>query len=188
MDFKNRFNEKYRMSPGLFGSGSMPIVKQALKYVSGSSVLELGVGNGRNAFYLLSKLFDVTGVDVSKEGLQVLRERVDRNPKLHLIESDVLKFSTDKKYDLILAIGLLHFLNVGDIKLLIKRMKRWTKPRGLNVIAVRMVQNLRNDLPHVFVPGELKDFYMEDDWEIKEYLEEEKGLGRKIASIIAQKK
>jgi len=188
MDFKNRFNERYKVSPGLFGGGPMPIVKQALEYISKGDVLELGVGNGRNALYLLSKSFDVTGVDVSKEGLQVLKEQAGGNPGLHLIESDVLKFSTDRKYDLVIAIGLLHFLNLDDIKILIKRIKGWTKPGGLNVIAVRMTQNLRNDLPHVFIPDELKSFYLKDDWEIKKYVEEEKGPGRKTASIIVQKK
>ena len=187
MDFKNRFNEKYKISPGLFGGGPMPIVESALKYISGGDVLELGVGNGRNALYLLSKSFDVTGVDVSKEGLEVLRQEAGKNPKLHLVESDVLKFSSDKKYDLVLAIGLLHFLSLEDIKLLVKRIKEWTRPGGLNVIAVRMTQNLRNDLPHIFASNELKNFYLEDGWEIKEYSEEERGVGRKLASLIAQK-
>ena len=188
MDFKNRFNEKYKMSPGLFGGGPMPVVENALRYVSGGSALELGVGNGRNALYLLSKSFDVTGVDVSGEGLEILRQEAGENPKLHLVESDVLEFSSDKKYDLVLAVGLLHFLNSEDIKLLVGRMKEWTKPGGLNVIAVRMTQNLRNDLPHIFQHDELKSFYLEDGWEIKEYQEKEKGPGRKVASVIAQKK
>lgn len=66
-------------------------------------------------------------------------------------------------------------------------MKSWTKEGGFNVIATRMTQNLRNDLPHVFQPNELKKLYLQDSWLIKEYREGQ-GRNAKIASIIAQKK
>ena len=67
----------------------------------------------------------------------------------------------EEKFDLVLAVGLLHFLNTKDVNSLISKMRVWTKQGGLNVIAVRMVQNYRQDLPHVFKHDELKEFYQE---------------------------
>jgi len=186
MDAKNRFDQKYKMTPGAFGSDPMPIVKQALKYVPQGKALDLGVGNGRNALFLLSEPFSVTGVDVSEEGLKILRKNSKDNPKLNLVVSDVLKFETEEKFDLILAIGLLHFLKIEDIHLLIKKMEGWTAKNGVNVIAARMVQNFKNDLPHIFAPNELRNLYQKDGWEIKEYSEVSRG-DRKVASLIAQK-
>jgi len=57
---------------------------------------------------------------------------------------------------------------------------------GINVIAARMVQNLRQDLPHIFSPNELRNYYEDNDWQIEEYEEIERGE-RKIALLIARK-
>ena len=186
MDFKNRFNQKYKDNPNVFGTRPMPVLEKALEYISGGTALDLGVGNGRNALYLLSKNFDVTGVDMSEEGIELLRKRVPEGSKLKLVVSSVLDFETDKKFDLVCAIGLLHFLNIEDINKLIIKMKELTKDDGINVIAARMTQNLRQDLLLVFKPNELKNFYMEGDWEIKEYQEMDRGRA-KLASLIVQK-
>ena len=186
MDFKNRFNQKYRDTPNIFGGRPMPVLEKALKYVSSGAALDLGVGNGRNTLYLLSESFDVTGVDMSEEGIRVLKSRVPEKSRLKLIVSDVLSFETNEKFDLICAIGLLHFLNIKDINLLIKKMKSITKKNGVNVIAARMTQNLRQDLPHIFKSGELENFYKDKEWEIKEY-EESDRRNSKITSLIAQK-
>ena len=186
MDVKKRFDEKYKMVPDLFNSEPMPILKKALKYVGNGKALELGVGNGRNTLFLLEKSFNVTGVDISKEGIKILIERSKNNPKLNLIVNNVLKFETKEKFDMVLAIGLLHFLKIEEIHLLVKKMQNWTTKGGVNVIAARMVQNLRNDLPHIFSHNELRNLYKKDTWKIEKYDEISKN-GRKIASLIARK-
>ena len=186
MSFKNRFDEKYKATPRLFGEEPMPLVKKALKYVSGGKALELGVGNGRNTLFLLSNSFEVTGVDMSEEGIKVLSERAENNADLNLVVSDVLEFESTEKFDLVLAIGLLHFLEKEDIDSLVNKMKKWTTKGGLNVIATRMVQNNRQDLPHVFTHNELENYYQNKNWKIEEYDEIEKGE-RKLAFLIARK-
>jgi hypothetical protein len=65
-------------------------------------------------------------------------------------------------------------------------MGKWTAKNGVNIIATRMVQNLRNDLPHIFAHNELRDIYQKDGWKIEEYNEVVRG-DRKIASLIARK-
>jgi len=186
MDFKNRFNEKYKTSPKLFGNKPMPVVKRALTYIDKGKALELGVGNGRNTLYLLANSFKVTGVDISEEGIKILQEHAGGNPNLKLVVNNVLEFETTEKFDLVLAIGLLHFLEKDKINFLIKKMKKWTAPGGFNVVATRMVQNLRQDLPHIFSPNELKKYYEDSDWQIEEYKEIELGE-RKIVSLIGRK-
>jgi tellurite methyltransferase len=186
MNFQNRFDQKYRNDPTIFGQSPMPILKKALNYVSSGKALDLGVGNGRNAAFLLSKSFEVTGVDVSEEGIKILRQKFPHNPKLKLIVADVLNFKTKEKYNLVCAIGLLHFLKLEDAKKLIAKMKKFTQNGGVNVIGARMTQNYRQDLPHVFKHNELKDFYTKGTWEIKHYEEINRGHSQ-IATLIAQK-
>jgi len=186
MDIKNRFNQKYKDNPQSFGNKVMPILEKATEYVSHGDVLDLGVGNGRNSLYLLSKSYKITGVDLSEEGIKILRERSNNNPNLKLIVGDVTKFNSTKKFDIVLAIGLLHFLDIENIKKLIANMKKLTKTGGINVIATRMTQNLREDLPHIFRHNELKGFYDQDGWDILEYEEYNRGWA-KLATIIAKK-
>ncbi len=186
INFKNRFNEQYKNNPKLFGEKPIPLVKKVLNFINKGKVLELGVGNGRNTLFLLANSFEVTGVDMSEEGVKILKGRAGENPNLNLIVSNVLKFETTEKFDLILAIGLLHFLKKDQIDFLIKKMKGWTASGGLNVVATKMAQNFRQDLPHIFSQNELKNYYQDGDWLIEKYEEIERRKG-KIASLIARK-
>jgi tellurite methyltransferase len=186
MRFKKRFDEKYRETPGVFGNSPMPILEKAVEIIPSGKALDLGVGNGRNALYLLEKGFKVTGVDMSKEGIKLLREKFPDESKLKLIVKDVTKFETEEKFDLICAIGLLHFLELENINKLIKKIKGLTNPGGVNVIGAKMTQNFRGDLPHVFKENELKEMYQEEGWEIYWYKEISRPRG-KVATIIARK-
>jgi len=128
MDFKNRFNEKYKTTPKLFGKEPTPILKKALTYIDKGKALELGVGNGKNTLYLSANSFKVTGVDISKEGIKILKERSAGNPNLNLVVSNVLEFKTAEKFNLVLTIGLLYFSEKNKINSLIRKMKKWTAP------------------------------------------------------------
>ena len=186
MDFKNRFNEKYKTLL-IFGlrNYNQPGIS-FITYIEKGKALELGVGNGRNTLYLLANSFKITGVDMSEEGIKILKDRAGVNPSLKLVVSNVLEFETTEKFNLVLAIGLLHFLEKEKINILIKKMKKWTTPGGCNVIVTRMVQNPNQNLPHIFSPNELKIYYEDSNWQIEEYGEIEQGE-RKIALLIARK-
>jgi tellurite methyltransferase len=186
MRFKERFNQKYKNTPGVFGRPPMPILKKALEIVPDGKALDLGVGNGRNALYLLEKGFKVTGVDMSEEGIKLLKQRVPDDAEIKLVVEDVTKFETEEKFDLVCAVGLLHFLEVEKIKKLVQKMKNFTNPSGVNVIGAKMTQNFVGDLPHVFKHNELKEMYQEEGWEIYWYKELSRPRG-KVATIIAKK-
>jgi tellurite methyltransferase len=180
-DFKNRFKQKYAENRDTFGSEPLPIVKSAMKYAPSGEALDLGAGNGRNTLFLLSRSFKVTSVDSSEEGLKILEERAVDTKRLKTILSDVRTFQTENKYDVVLSIGLLHFISKEEGANLIKNMQKWTKTGGINVIGVKMTQNFAEDLPHVFEKNELRKYYEKNDWEIKEYAE------NRVAFLIAKK-
>ena len=186
MDFSDRFNVKYQQIPNVFGNEPMPVVVSSLKYVSSGKALDLGVGSGRNTLYLLSKSFSVTGVDSSIEGIQLLKQQVKDDSRLKLVVADVLDFVPEEKFDLIVVIGLLHFLKLADVEVIMERIKSWTRLNGVNVIGAKMTQNRRGDLPYVFKPGEMKRYYLDKRWEIKEYDEGEKSR-KEIVTIISKK-
>lgn len=170
-DFSGRFNQKYRSNHDVFGDTVLSVVKDAMKYASSGEALDLGAGNGRNTLFLISQSFKVTSVDTSEEGLNILKERVKEKEKLETVLSDVREFETDKKYDIIIATGLLHFLSKEGGVGLIKKIQRWTKRDGVNVLGAKMFQNMRGDLPHIFEHNELRQYYETKEWDIKYYSE-----------------
>ena len=58
---EDRFDAKYSTNPKAFGLSVPVVVEKAVKLAPGKKALELGVGDGRNAKYLLEQglLFQV---------------------------------------------------------------------------------------------------------------------------------
>jgi len=163
------------------------IVKKAAELLPAKSkVLDLAVGEGRHALYLAEKGNIVTGVDISGDNFEEIKEKV-KGGQIKLIQGDVLEFETEEKYDLVLCSGLLHFFTDQQVKTTIQRMKKWTKKGGYNLIAARMDQNPRGSLSHIFAPEELKEYY--NDWQIVEYEEVKKEdfPAREIEVILTKK-
>ncbi|HMU45685.1 MAG TPA: class I SAM-dependent methyltransferase [Chitinophagaceae bacterium] len=74
------------------------------------NVLELGCGTGRYFSYL-TNINKLTGVDISKEMLEVASRNIALMPELinktELIHSSIEEFNTTEKYDFIYSIGTL---------------------------------------------------------------------------------
>lgn len=75
------------------------------------SALDIGCGTGNLSLMLLRYGFSVTGVDISKEMLNVLRSKTT-NESIRLIESDIDNFLRKQmqKYDVICFSSVLHHL------------------------------------------------------------------------------
>ena len=194
------FEEKYREYDHYWGLNPSNEVLLLLKYKRSGSVLDLGVGEGRNALFLAKKGFDVTGVDISRAGVKkFLRLAKKDGLKVRGIVEDISTYRFDKKYDIILSIMTLNFLSKKDIASLIERMKEYTKKNGLNLIRVFTVEDpgykVLNKKLYYFKKGELKELYR--DWEIllyREFLtkperhgEEDKWHRHAVAVLLARK-
>lgn len=91
------------------------IVKNWIK-IKGKDVLDLGCGTGRYAIPL-SKENRVIGIDFSREMLNKARENAKKQKvKLELIQGDITKLKTNKKFDLILSMLVQdHIKDLGNI-------------------------------------------------------------------------
>ena len=67
---KIRWNEKYATEKYLFGQKSIPFLQDHVDLLPKGHVLDLAMGEGRNGVFLATKGFQVTGVDISAEGLK----------------------------------------------------------------------------------------------------------------------
>jgi len=107
------------------------VLIEYLKNLEFKSVLELGCGFGRLTNLLLATFpIDVyVGLDVSPDQLSHIKPR--RN--LMLMNTDILKFSTDMKFDLVLSAEVLMHQPPSDIQAIVDKMKSWSKKHIINI-------------------------------------------------------
>lgn len=90
-------------------------------------ILELGCGNGKNIYDIKQQSL---GVDICPELCNICKEK-----GISVIESNILDFNTDLKFDYILCIAVIHHLsNLEDRIKLIKKIKSFLKENGKAII------------------------------------------------------
>ncbi|CAM3611011.1 class I SAM-dependent methyltransferase [Erysipelothrix urinaevulpis] len=98
----------------------------------GQTFLEIGVGTGNIAKELLNAGAHVTGIDVSKNMLDVAKQKFKHNEiELHHMNADKLLFS-DSNFDSTIAFTSLEFMD--DLIATIQEMKRVTKKDGQIIV------------------------------------------------------
>ena len=166
----NSFDEKYRKEECYWGEEPDKSVKLILKYKKSGDVLDLGCGEGRNALFLAKNGFNVTGVDVSEEGIKKFKVIAKKNKlNVNALIGDIRYFNFDKEYDIIISNATFHFLDKYNINKIIEKMKSHTNKDGINVISAFTEDNPNKNFPYLFKKGELKSYYR--DWRILGYKE-----------------
>ncbi len=113
------------MSDGYDGRAIVDVLHKYLK--PGSSVLEVGMGPGRD-IELLEEKYRVTGSDLSLVFLDMYREK---KPKADLLRLDVVKLDTDRRFDCIYSNKVLHYLSPEEMKQSLARQYEVLNPGGL---------------------------------------------------------
>ena len=163
------FDKYYKRKPHVYGIEPSDWVVKINEYKKlPASVLDLGVGQGRNAIYLAKQGYEVTGVDNSKVGIkQCLREAKNNKVNLECVLENIEDYQYEKKFDVILSAATFHFLgNQKTIGKVIDQAKDHTKKSGLNVISVPTDTKIAMKFPYYFKPDELSKYYQ--DWKILE--------------------
>jgi tellurite methyltransferase len=181
-----------------FGKPSEEIYGIANKLEKGSQILDVGAGEGRNAIYLSKLGFDVDAFDISKKGIKKMDYLAAKNGiYINSFICDISNFKFTKQYDLIVAHGILQFIDKTIRDEFIEQMKDFTKPGGYNIISVftdatETPEDLRNLMVGVFKDGQIQSFYTEWDVDYKSYTfndEHENGIKHTHSAnkIIARK-
>lgn len=193
---KPNFDDAYKCK-NYFGTKHDDCVEKILDYKKSGIVLDLGVGEGRNALFLAEKGFQVIGVDKSEEAIKRFTEEIKlrKLEKTTAVLSDIVTFEFKIDYDVIISNLTLHFIKEHEIKNLIQKMKEHTKKEGINVITIFTEDNpVKDKFVHLFKKKELYSYYA--DWKILDYKEYKTGMERHgegplhyhwAAEIIAEK-
>jgi len=95
-------------------------------------VLDLGCGHGFNTFYLNKKGYLVIGIDISKENIDICRQRY-KNINFEVGNAEKLDFK-DKIFDEIYTMDILEHVN--DLELVINEIRRILKKRGKLIVNI----------------------------------------------------
>ena len=141
----SRFDEIYAQSPDHFGTEPSEILGRFHGAIRpGGRVLDIGVGQGRNAVFLARLGFEIEGIDTSEIGLRIVRERAAAEGfPIELHRGDILTFSPGRAFAAVLALGIIPLLGHEDVDLLFDRIDDWTAPGGLVFVSAFTVQDRR---------------------------------------------
>lgn len=176
------YDKVYAENEAPFGTEPDKEVLRILDYKTSGSILDMGAGEGRNALFLAEAGFDVFAEDISRVGIEKIRQNAKENGLTIRAEvKDIRTENFERNFDVMICALVLHNIPKEKALALIGKMKEHTNEDGLNVISA-FTENgdfYRNHprLTENFYPkeGELKELYA--DWEILEY-EEKKSTAR----------
>jgi SAM-dependent methyltransferase len=110
---------------------------RALKGRIAGRALDVGAGEGADAIRLAKLGYEVDAVEISSVGakkIQWFAEEADVHRRLRVLSCDVLDFTPDGQYDVVICNGVLHYIE--DKHSVIELMQKVTRPGGINVISL----------------------------------------------------
>ncbi|WP_205274747.1 class I SAM-dependent methyltransferase [Leptospira ainazelensis] len=125
------WNKRYASQEWVYGLLENDFLREEISRVQkGGSVLDLASGEGRNSLFLARQGYSVTAVEQSFVGLEKLKKqsKAEGLPVI-CIESDVLAYKTDQKFDAI-VITFLH-LSPTERETLYHLLPSFLKPEGI---------------------------------------------------------
>lgn len=119
------------------GKPNKLLLKIYKKLPKKAEFLDLGCGQGKDAFFMSSKKFNVTAIDSSKVAIEQIKEKHKKKKykNLKAICQNIKKFTIKpKKFFVINSANSLQFLNKKDSLSVIRKIKKNIIPGGFVII------------------------------------------------------
>jgi len=132
------WEEAYRSVESLWGLKPDRTLIEYAKIVPKGNVLDLGVGEGRNALFFAEMGYNVEGVDISQTAIERCIERAKmRNLKVKAGVGDLKEVEIPQgRYSLIIAAWVLTFFRKSEVQKIVGKMKGGLMKDGFVYVAV----------------------------------------------------
>lgn len=179
-EFKTVYEKRYTGDEYYWGkkpSGFALKVLHCLPASESTKLIDIGCGEGRNAVFFARNGYEVTAFDVAESGVKKTKQLAkEANVSLDVFLADLTEFRLKKKYDIVFAHGVLHYLPPELREELLDNFKSHTRKNGINVLSVFVHKPFIPKAPdgektaHQWKSGELFTHY--HDWKLETCTEE----------------
>lgn len=133
MGLSSSWEDAYRSVESLWGlKPDRPLIEYA-KVVPKGVILDLGIGEGRNALFFAKMGYEVEGVDISQTAIERSLQRAEtENLRIKAKVKDLKEIEIAQgKYSLIIAAWVLNFLRKTEADKIVNKIKNGLKKDGL---------------------------------------------------------
>ncbi len=126
-----RWNKTFTDPNANFNRHPNAFLVETVKPLKPGRALDVGMGQGRNSLWLAQQGWDVTGVDISEEGIRLAQEQAAKiGVKLHAVLKSADEFDYGRnRWDLVIGIFVHQIFSRNAA-----RIVEGLKPRGLVVV------------------------------------------------------
>jgi SAM-dependent methyltransferase len=155
----SEWDERYQAKAMLWSRGPNSFVESRLRDAEPGVGLDLACGEGRNAIWLATKGWDMTGVDFSEVAIE--RGRV-LSKDVEFVHEDVFVWEPHRPFDLILIAYLQ--VEADPLSELVARAANWLEPGGELFMVGHDLSNLDEGVGGPQVPERLWDLNVMLEW------------------------
>jgi len=132
------WEEAYRSVESLWGLKPDHVLVEYASLVPKGAVLDLGVGEGRNALFFARMGFEVKGIDISRTAVDRCVERArDANLRVKAEVGDLREVEVPRRrYSLVIAAWILNFFKKPEAEEIVGKMKNGLKKGGFVYVAM----------------------------------------------------
>lgn len=126
------YDSAYEKDAALFGEKESPLLDKCAGLIpDGARVLDLGIGQGRNALPLARRGCQVTGIDTSQVAVDTVNRlaAAEKLPVEAILE-DFRNYEPPRSFDAVLCFGLMQTLDLQGCASLVERLHHWIRPGG----------------------------------------------------------
>lgn len=119
----------------------VPAIIKECGDLTDKTVLDVGCGSGRVGFLLAKNGAKVTGMDYSQNMINLAKkyQATQRLPNIEFIHDDLLQFSSDKRYDISIALGVIDY--VENPREFLFKMNTLTKSKSIVIFPIKYSYN-----------------------------------------------
>lgn len=151
-DTKSQWDQRYNKRSYVYGKLPAKFLAENFDYLANSTtILDMGMGEGRNAVFLAQKGHQVTGIDISSVAIKKARQLAKENGvRINTVVGTLNKYAIpNESYDAIIC-----FYYVD--RELVEKIYSWLKPGGILIYEAHTL----NEYERLASKKESKEYYL----------------------------
>ncbi len=114
------------------------VIKKIKKFILNKSILEAGCGTGRWTSKFIKYASSIDAYEKDSQLIKFAKKKYGENKKINFINKSITKINLKKKFDVIISIALIHYLNDREYNSLFNNIKKISKKNTIIIFRESM--------------------------------------------------